>query len=95
MASPLNTLQKSKVILKRKSRKKLKNRRSKILDDDMQEINIVPVTGINKIPATMHGVFEIHETSEVSQSSSEEPKIVIKKRFSWWRKFLNALKHRN
>lgn len=95
MASPLNTLQKSKAILKRKSRKKIKNRRSKILDDDMQEISIVQATGINTIPATMHGVFEIREASEVSQSSSEEPKLIIKKRYSWWRRFLNALKHRN
>lgn len=95
MASPLNTLQKSKAIIKRKSRKKIKNRRSKILDDDMQDINIIQTSGINTIPATMHGVFEIREASEVSQSSSEGPKLIIKKRYSWWRRFLNALKHRN
>lgn len=95
MASPLNTLQKSKAIIKRKSRKKIKNRRSKILDDDMQDINIIQTSGINMIPATMHGVFEIREASEVSQSSSEGPKLIIKKRYSWWRRFLNALKHRN
>lgn len=91
MASPPNTLQKSKAILKRKSRKKLK-RRSKIIDDDMQEIDIVQAATTTKLPATMRGVFEIREASEVSQSSSEEPRIV---KITWWRRFINALKHRN
>lgn len=95
LTSPTNTLQKSKAILKRKSRKKLKNRRSKILDDDMQEIDNIQTSTSNKMPSTMRSVFEIREASEVSQSSNDEPKLIIKKRYSWWRRFLNAIKHRN
>ncbi|GBL99985.1 hypothetical protein AVEN_19457-1 [Araneus ventricosus] len=89
LASPPNTLKKSTAILKRKSRRKLLSRRQ-----DLQEIELVPVP--NKIPlSAMRNVYEIRESSEVSQCSSDEPSSIVKVKRSWWRRFLNALKHKN
>lgn len=58
----------------------------------MQEINI-EATSNN----TMREVFEIHEASEASQSQSsiDESGLVIKKRYNWWRRFINVLKRKS
>ncbi|GIX70506.1 hypothetical protein CEXT_660711 [Caerostris extrusa] len=88
LSSPTNTLQKSNAILKRKSRRKLKSRKQKAVDQDFQDMEILPP--FTKVPlSVMRNAFE-RETSEVSQCSSDEPNSIIKVKRCWWRRFLNV-----
>ncbi|GFV51840.1 TIR domain-containing protein [Trichonephila clavipes] len=90
LSSPTNTLQKSTAILKRKSRRKLKSRKAKSQEE---EIEILPPKAKVSL-STMRSDLDIRETSEVSQSSGDEPISIVKVRRSWWQRFLNALKHK-
>lgn len=92
VASPINTL-KSKAILKRKSRKKLKSRRFRLQDlENMQDSSVTPTPPLDN---SMHDVFGMRAPSETSQSTGDGPRLVIKRKYSWWRRFLNVIKHKN
>ncbi|XP_054716197.1 uncharacterized protein LOC129225728 [Uloborus diversus] len=93
LASPTCTLQKPNLQAKRKSRRKLKSRKFKPQDQDMQDIDFV-VPSSTKTPI-MRQVYDVRATSEISQSSSDVPSIIRRKKASWWKRFLNSLKHRN
>ncbi|GFY75979.1 TIR domain-containing protein [Trichonephila inaurata madagascariensis] len=58
-----------------------------------EEIEILPPKAKVSL-STMRSDLDIRETSEVSQSSGDEPSSIVKVRRSWWQRFLNALKHK-
>ncbi|KAG8183491.1 hypothetical protein JTE90_001055 [Oedothorax gibbosus] len=93
--SPTNTLQKPHPPLKRKSRKKNKSRKY-YKEDELNSIEMMPAPPpLVSHCGIMRTAFDIRDASEISQSSSDVPSSIMKKKRSWWRRFLRLFKRRN
>ncbi|XP_071038969.1 uncharacterized protein [Parasteatoda tepidariorum] len=82
LSSPTSTLQKSTLILKRKSKRKLRSRRQRVDE------------GMTSTPVELGNVYELRKAFEMSQCSSEDHLSITKTKSSWWRRFLKVFKHK-